>query len=119
MAKMTKTAIDKALRETVFDMIFSTGNMEQDAQLKAYFHKINDRQYGIILCAPPDGTKRYCRLGVIVAEEREDMTAEELMASEIEEYKMKQEAKAEKAQKRAAKAERDKARREKAKAEET
>ena len=106
MAKMTKTAIDKALRDAIFDDLLLNGG-----HIFGY-KKINDRQYGIIMCAPPDGTKRYCRLGVIVAEEREDMTAEELMASEIEEYKMKQEAKAEKAQKRAAKAEKDKARRE-------
>lgn len=109
MAKMTKTAIDKALRDAIFDDLFlESGHVFE-------YTKINDRQYGIVMCAPPDGTKRYCRIGVIVAEEREDMTADELMASEIEEYKMKQEAKAEKAQKRAAKAEKDKARREKAK----
>lgn len=109
MAKMTKTAIDKALRDAIFDDLLLDGGHALE------YKKINDRQYGIIMCAPPDGTKRYCRIGVIVAEEREDMTADELMASEIEEYKMKQEAKAEKAQKRAIKAEKDKARREKAK----
>lgn len=111
MAKMTKPMVDKALRDAIFEDL-----LREDGHIFEYT-KINDRQYGIVMVAPPDGTRRYCRIGVIIAEEREDMTADELMASEIEEYKMKQEAKAEKAQKRAAKAEKDKTRREKAKEE--
>ena len=113
MAKMTKTQIDKAVREAVFDMLFA-----QNPFVKC-FHKINDRQYGCIIVAPPDGTHRYVRIPAIVAELREDMTAEELMQSEIDAYNAKQEAKAEKAIKKEAKIAKDKARREaeKAKAE--
>ena len=64
-----------------------------------------------------NGERRYARVGVIVAEVREDMTADELMASEIADYNAKQEAKAKRAEERKAKAERDKAKREAAKAE--
>lgn len=107
MAKMTKTAIDKALRDAIFEDL-----LNEDGHIFEY-HKINDRQYGIVMTAPPDGTHRYCRIGVIVAEEREDMTAEELMQSEIEAYEQKQADKAEKAKAKEAKIARDKARREK------
>ena len=110
MAKMTKTQIDKAVREAVFDMLFT-----QNPFVKC-FHKINDRQYGCIIVAPPDGTHRYVRIPAIVAELREDMTAEELMESEIEAFNQKQADKAEKAKKKEAKIARDKARREKEKA---
>ena len=106
MAKMTKTQIDKAVREAVFDMLFT-----QNPFVKC-FHKINDRQYGCIIVAPPDGTHRYVRIPAIVAELREDMTAEELMESEIEAFNQKQADKAEKAKKKEAKIARDKARRE-------
>lgn len=64
-----------------------------------------------------NGVERYCRVGVIVAEEREDMTARELMQKEIDAYTEKQNNKAEKAAKAAEKAARDKARREAKKAE--
>ena len=40
-----------------------------------------------------NGVERYIRVGVIVAELREDVTARELMNSEIEEYHAKQEKK--------------------------
>ena len=113
MAKMTKTEIDKAVREAVFDMLFA------DNKFAELFHKINDRQYGCIISAPPNGTHRYVRIPAIVAEEREDMTAEELMQSEIDAYNQKQAEKAEKAQKRAKKAEKDKARRAAAKEQES
>ena len=106
MAKMTKTQIDKAVREAVFDMLFAQNPFVN------CFHKINDRQYGCIIVAPPDGTHRYVRIPAIVAELREDMTAEELMESEIEAFNQKQADKAEKAKKKEAKIARDKARRE-------
>lgn len=108
MAKVTKQIIDKQLRESVFEAIFT--NEIQN------FVKINDRQYGVIM-TDLNGNQRYVRIGVIVAELREDMTAEELMASEIEEYEMKQNAKAEKAKAKEAKIAKDKARREKEKEE--
>ena len=111
MAKITKTQNDKSLRDTAFGLLFSTGNAEQDAQLAYYFHKINDRQYGIIL-TDMNGDHRYVRIGAIVAELREDMTAEELMQSEIDAYKTKQDEKAIKALKKEQKIARDKARRE-------
>jgi hypothetical protein len=106
MAKMTKTAIDKVLRDAIFeDLMLEGGHIFN-------YHKINDRQYGIIMSAPPDGTHRYCRIGVIVAEEREDMTAEELMQAEIDAYNQKQADKAEKAKAKEKKIAKDKARRE-------
>jgi hypothetical protein len=111
MAKISKATTDKALREKAFGFLFSTGNSEQDAQLAYYFHKINDRQYGIIL-TDMNGVKRYVRIGAIVAELREDMTAEELMQSEIDAYNQKQADKAEKAIKKEAKIAKDKAKRE-------
>lgn len=111
MAKMTKTQCDKSLRDSVFAMLFDNG-----ATLPTLFTKINDRQYGIIM-VDPNGHQRYVRLGAIVAEERDDMTAEELMQSEIEAYELKQAEKAEKAAKRKSKAEKDKAKREAEKAE--
>ena len=103
MAKITKTEIDKELRTRVLDSIY---NEKGDLDL----FKINDRQYGILL-TDLNGHQRYVRISAIVAEEREDMTAEELMVTEIEAYNAKQEAKAEKAKKKEAKIERDKARR--------
>lgn len=106
MEKMTKTQIDKAVRETVFDMLFAQNPFVE------CFHKINDRQYGAIIVAPPDGTHRYVRIPAIVAALRDDMTAEELMQSEIDEYNQKQADKAEKAQAKEKKIAKDKARRE-------
>ena len=108
MTKVTKQIVDKQLRESVFEAIFT--NEIQN------FVKINDRQYGVIV-TDLNGNQRYVRIGAIVAELREDMTAEELMASEIEEYEMKQTAKAEKAKAKEAKIAKDKAQREKEKAE--
>lgn len=116
MAKISKTVVDKTLRDEVFGSLFSTGNAERDAQLQYYFHKINDRQYGVIL-TDLNGVQRYVRIGAIVAEEREDMTAEELMQSEIAAYEAKQADKEAKAQARAEKAKKDKERREKEKEE--
>ena len=104
MAKVSKAQIDKELREEVFYRIKEDG-------CKDDFVKINDRQYGILL-TDSNGHQRYIRIGAIVAEEREDMTARELMQSEIDAYTAKQDAKAEKAQKKAEKIAKDKARRE-------
>ena len=105
MAKISKTVVDADLRTTIFDDIFHGYPTDYNYQ------KINDRQYGVIL-TDKNGVERYCRIGVIVAEEREDMTARELMQKEIDEYNVKQESKAAKAAERAKKAEADKARRE-------
>ena len=103
MAKVTKAIVDKDLRERVFDDIFDTTTLD--------YAKINDRQYGILI-TDLNGETRYVRIGAIVAELREDMTAEELMQSEIDTYTAKQDAKAEKAKKKEEKIAKDKARRE-------
>ena len=104
--KISKAIVDSNIRTAIFDAL-NVANIEG-------FHKINDRQYGCII-EDVNGTRRYARVGVIVAEEREDCTADELMASEIAAYETKQAAKAEKAKARAEKAARDKERREKEK----
>ena len=104
MPKITKNIVDANLRNRVFtelDVDNESGN----------FYKINDRQYGIIL-TDLNGVDRYVRIGAIVAEEREDMTAWELMKKEINEYNEKQAVKAQKVAERAEKAARDKAERE-------
>ena len=109
MAKISKNVVDKALRDQVFETLIPA-----DAEP---FVKINDRQYGIIL-TDLNGVRRYVRVGAIVAEEREDMTAEELMQSEIAAYEAKQADKEAKAQARAEKAKKDKERRAKKQEEE-
>ena len=106
MAKISKAIIDKTLREGVFFDVF-----KNDCGMYDYV-KINDRQYGTLL-TDMNGHERYVRIGVIVAEERDDMTARELMNAEQTAYKNAQEQKAEKARARAEKAEKDKAKREK------
>lgn len=106
MAKVSKSEVDKKLRNEVFDDIFNAeGGVLLDWQ------KINDRQYGVLL-TDANGEQRYVRIGAIVAELREDMTAEELMQSEIDTYNQKQADKAEKAKKKAEKVAADKAKRE-------
>ena len=100
--KYSRPVVDSDLRARIFE--------ELDFDDRDFI-KINDRQYGIIL-TDKNGVKRYCRVGVIVAEEREDMTAEELMAKEQAEYAEKQAKAQAKAEERAKKAEADKARRE-------
>lgn len=107
MPKLTKTVVDSDLRARIFDDLMNT---PCEFSIGKY-ERINDRQYGIIL-VDKNGVERYCRVGVIVAEEREDMTARELMQSEIEAYEAKQTEKAEKAKAKAEKAARDKAERE-------
>jgi len=106
MAKISKTVVDADLRSRIFDdLLTNPDGFTND------YKKVNDRQYGVIL-TDKNGVERYCRVGVIVAEEREDMTARQLMQKEIDEYNVKQENKATKAAERAKKAEADKARRE-------
>ena len=100
--KTSRATTDSAIRSYIFDTL-GIANIEG-------FQKVNDRQYGIIIKDANDND-RYVRVGVIVAEEREDVTAQELMASEVNAYQAKQAEKAEKAKERAAKAERDKAER--------
>lgn len=113
MAKISKNVVDADLRNRIFDdLIGNYSNFDFNYQ------KINDRQYGVIL-TDKNGVERYCRVGVIVAEEREDMTARELMQAEIDAYNEKQASKAEKAKAKEAKIARDKkAREEKKKKEE-
>lgn len=101
MAKITKNIVDKALRDEVFGMLINEGTS---------WVKINDRQYGVIL-TDLNGEKRYVRLGAIVAELRDDMTAEELMNAEIEAYQNKQAEKEAKQMKKVEKITQDKAKR--------
>lgn len=108
MAKISKAVVDENIRTAIFNAI-GIANIEG-------FHRINARQYGCIV-EDVNGERRYVRIGAIVAEQREDVTADELMASEIADYEDKQAKKAAKAAERQAKAERDKAKREAAKKE--
>ena len=113
MAKISKTVVDADLRARIFDdLLTNIDGLVND------YKKVNDRQFGVIL-TDKNGVERYCRVGVIVAEEREDMTARELMQAEINAYNEKQANKAEKAKAKEAKIARDKkAREEKKKKEE-
>ena len=108
MAKISKTMVDKTLREGIFFDMF-----QNDCGMYDYV-KINDRQYGVLI-TDLNGVQRYVRIGAIVAEEREDMTAQELMQKEIDEYKAKQAEKEAKAKAKAEKAQKDKERRAKEK----
>ena len=103
MPKISKAIVDSNIRTAIFDAL-NVANIEG-------FHKINDRQYGCII-EDANGESRYARIGVIVAEVREDMTAEQLMQSEIADYEAKQAKKAAQAAARAEKAAKDKAKRE-------
>ena len=111
MPKLSKTVVDADLRARIFDDIMTRENIAID------FERINDRQYGCIL-VDLNGVERYVRLGAIVAEEREDKTARQLMEEEKKQYQDKQAEKAEKAKKNAEKAAKDKAARAKKKEEE-
>ena len=106
--KTSRAVTDSAIRSYVFDLL-------KVAEIEG-FQKINDRQYGLLVTDAND-EQRYVRVGIIVAEPREDMTAQELMASEVNTYQAKQAEKAENAKERAAKAERDKAERQRKAAE--
>ena len=111
MPKISKQIVDKDLRDRVFkDAIYADND-------EVAWSKINDRQYGCIL-TDMNGDERYIRIGAIVAELRDDMTARELMQSEIDAYNIKQNEKEEKRMKNAAKAAADKAKREKKEEEE-
>ena len=114
MAKVTKNIVDKKLRDEVFSDLFGNSN-DREVSYERYI-KINDRQYGVLL-TDANGETRYVRIGAIVAELREDMTAEELMQSEIDAYNQKQADKVEKAKAKEKKIAKDKARREKEKEE--
>ena len=105
MAKRTKPQVDAELRSWVF------GDLIESKDTAFQYWRVNDRQYGVLLY-DANGEQRYVRVGVIVAEQREDMTAEELMAQEVEAYRAKQATKAEKAKAKEEKIARDKARRE-------
>ena len=108
MTKISKTVVDADLRSRVFDTLINVGIDE--ALEESPFIKINDRQWGTIL-TDLNGVERYVRIGAIVAEEREDMTARELMQSEINLYEDTQRRKAEKAKTKAEKIAKDEAKR--------
>ena len=120
MAKISKTVVDTTLRKDVFQFAFPDYFDTDDANASAdkiiRFDKVNDRQFGVIM-TDLNGVHRYVRIGAIVAEEREDMTAEELMQSEIDKYHESVAKKEKKKQKAAEKAAQDKARRAAAKEE--
>lgn len=107
--KLTKSAVDSNLRARIFEDLIETYG---DTVLP--YQRINDRQYGVIL-TDLNGNERYCRIGVIVAEEREDISARDLMTNEIRDYVEKQEAKREKEKEKQEKIARDKEKREKEK----
>ena len=98
MAQISKAMVDSKIRSEVFQTLHITDNPA--------FVKINDRQAGILV-TDVNGHQRFARVAVIVAEEREDMTAEELMNSEIAVFTEKQQAKASRKAEREAKAKRD------------
>ena len=104
--KLSKAMVDSDIRTRIFNLL-DVANIEG-------FQKINDRQFGCLV-EDINGEQRYVRIGCIVAEQREDMTAAELMQSEVDKYNAAQEKKAAKAAERKAKAERDKVKREKEK----
>lgn len=103
MRKVSQAIVDSNLRNTVFTAL-NIANIEG-------FYKINDRQFGCII-EDVNGEERYVRIGAIVAEPREGITARELMKQEIATYTAKQAKKVERIAERKAKAERDKAKRE-------
>lgn len=115
MAKISKTVVDQELRNRVFENLFAVEGFS-GFPVTLEYRKINDRQFGVLL-TDLNGVQRYVRIGAIVAEEREDMTAEELMQGEIAAYETKQADKEAKAQARAEKAKKDKERRAKEKEE--
>ena len=111
----TKNVVDADLRNRVFAWLMDdpeSSDTEYEIAISNSMKKINDRQYGCLL-TDMNGHLRYVRIGAIVAEEREDMSAKELMESEVAKYNEAQEKKAEKKRKSEEKAMRDKALREK------
>ena len=113
MAKISKTVADAELRREIFGELLGPKDGWNAEEIG--FKKINDRQYGI-LREDANGNTRYVRISAIVAELHEDMTAEELMQKEIDDYNQKQADKAEKAKAKEKKIAKDKARRETEKA---
>ena len=113
MAKVTKTTVDADLRARVFEDLMNYESSYSDLE----YVKVNDRQYGVIL-TDLNGIERYVRIGAIVAEERDDMTARDLMAKEIAEYEDKQAKKEEKAKAKAEKIAKDEEKRKAAKEDE-
>lgn len=101
--KMSQSTVNAMIRNDIFNTL-NVASIEG-------FQKINDRQYGVLI-TDAEGNQRYARIGVIVAEMRDDTTAEELMNAEINDYKTKQDNKAKRAAERAEKAARDRAKRE-------
>lgn len=97
MPQIAKSTVDANLRTIIFN------TLEMDAH---DFTKVNDRQWGILI-TDLNGTERYVRVGAIVAEERKDMTARELMQAEIDDYTAKQAKKAADKAKNEAKAKAD------------
>lgn len=106
MATISKAIIDSNIRTSVFNILHLSEISD--------FHKINDRQYGILV-QDDNSVERYVRISAIVAEIKDDMTAAEYMQSEINAYNEKQQTKAERATARKEKAEKDKIKREKTK----
>lgn len=96
--KVSYNIVNANLRNSVFSTL-NIANIEG-------FQKINDRQYGAILI-DDNGDRRYVRIGVIIADMREDMTADELMQAEIDTYNEKREKAAERARKATEKAAQD------------
>ena len=101
--KISKAMVDSDIRTRIFDLL-NIFNIEG-------FQKINDRQAGCLV-EDINGEQRYVRVGIIVAEQRDDMTAAELMQSEVDKYEATQEKKRQQAAARAEKAAKDKAKRE-------
>jgi hypothetical protein len=117
MAKITKTENDRIIRTTIFNTLLDycgAGTVTEKEIDGFTFHRINDRQWGVLVI-DANGDQRYVRIGAIVAELRDDMTAEELMQSEIDAYNQKQADKAEKAKAKERKIAKDKERRAKEK----
>lgn len=108
MAQISKASVDSTLRNDVFTAL-DIANIDG-------FQRINERQFGCIL-TDVNGVERYVRIGAIVAEIKDDMTAREYMESEIAKYNKTQADKMERAKARQEKAQRDKEKREAKKAE--
>lgn len=106
--KNTKPVVDAAIRTEIFSDLLRYADTEGYAY---HYEKVNDRQYGVIV-TDANGDKRYVRVGVIVAALRDDMSAEAMMAAEMDDYRAKQKAKIARAEERKQKAARDKAKRE-------
>lgn len=107
-AKISKAIIDSNVRAQVFSTL-NIANIDG-------FQKINDRSYGCII-TDDNGVERYVRIGAIVAEIKDDMTAREYMADEIAKYEKTQADKKARAEARKEKAEKDAEKRAKAKQE--